>query len=67
MKRAYRVTCDRLVRPAIVAAETAGAARASVLRSAREAGYALKFADLRVRRAPEFDAVVYERTAASSW
>ena len=56
--RAFRVTCDGFS-DAIYFSTTASKAKASALVQARDAGYALNFSDLRVKRAPEFDNATY--------
>ena len=56
--RAFSVTCNGFSE-GIYFCSTAGKAKAAALAQARNAGYALNFADLRVKRAPEFDGATY--------
>ncbi len=54
-RKAYRVHCDGLM-PCIVAAMTAGKARARSVANAHDAGYrSVTFTSLRVTRAEEYD------------
>jgi hypothetical protein len=57
--KAFAVTCAGFA-PGIYFATSASKAKIAALVQARDAGYvSTRFADLRVRRAPEFDGATY--------
>ena len=56
--RAFRVTC-RGIGDGIYFADSADKAKLYSLIDGRDAGYHVNFRDLRVRRAPDFDARTY--------
>ena len=58
MLRAFSVTCAGYP-PAIYFAATASKAKAAALLQARAAGYTIKFSDLRIRRARDYDGATY--------
>jgi hypothetical protein len=67
-KRAFRTqtkglpTCD-----SIVATESHGRARYITFATARECGYKVTFADIRVTRSPEFDQWAERQATGSCW